>query len=617
MRSLPTLLPIAGALLFAASCSSQKASPYDGHLKISSSASANDTATGTTAICAQFSLQPYIPAADGTPTPSGAPVVFDSTAANDNDASAYTDQVIGCIDGTADSDGYNWGYIVTVTNFSECGGTPGTLGNPLTNVSPTTTTFNVPVNCQAGLDVEVPIHAQVAVSTANQGGYVDISAGVNATDVQIGCKQADITTTDNLLHFGESYISTDGTVAQGLVGIDTGTPNQFGGSVNGIPATNVDTFYTGDIDPATVSTIYQTFLSPCADGTSEYADTNHAQCVSDSTGTAGGTVAALADVFAEEPGKGFAAVSVAGNGLTIYSSMGDTTGPNIMNAGASGFTPSYNIITTTNLGPYTAETITGVYIDTSAPLQFLVAANVGATPEVATLSYDGTTWVLGSFAAPTAEMISCNGLYAAPASCFTPKACSTPAARCTQSGLANQVKFNEVLGQVNSTCTGETKGTVTFAYAIPANFCALDDDEQLDLIRTYNDYVKAYSSCHLSCGSDFMSPTQCDPYTVDAAGHVTVTGQFCTFSNPAETAIDAFVANACTNVASGDSYGTPTFSGGFCGSSSSFQSGLVTAYEAYVTHWLDCNSTCEGMQEPSACYIENGSTTVICPTIIC
>ena len=626
MQRHQTILPLASLMLLAAACSNQKANPNAGVIHISGSAasttdlpprlqSASQSSSPSAAdtaeiVCAQFTLQPYIPAADGTPQPSGSPIVFNSTANNANDAATYTDQIVGCIDGTPDTAGYNWGYIVTVTNFSQCGATPGTLGAAIPGVSPTTTTINVPVDCQAGLDVEVPIHVQVAVADPNPGGYVDITAGVNATDVQIGCKQADIPTTDNLLHFGESYISTDGGTQQGLVGLDTGTPNQFGGWVSGTPATDVDTYYTGDINPSAVTTIYQTFLSPCADGTSEYADTNHAQCVSNNTGMAAGTVAELADAFAELPGQGFAAVSVVGNGLTIYSSMGDTTGPNIMNAADSPFVPSYNVITTTNLGPYSGETITGVYIDQSTPLQFLVAATVGTTPEFATLSYNGTTWVLGSFAAPTAETISCNGLYAAPASCFAPTACVQPA-ECAQ----EQAAFGkgEYYNYSKNLCTRDGSA---LSYTLTESFCTTVGDntaEASQIGNLYFEYVAAYATCYGTCAG-----------AVQPAACAALGGPGCTVAYPGLSQITSAYQTAChAAIPANVLDSTDLFPAGYCtAADATLQTTLPAAYAAYVTAYAAACGTCSantttcanctGLVEPSQCIV-NGA--VSCPAI--
>ncbi len=633
MQRTQTILPLAGALILAAACSNQKANPNAGVIHISSSADArvasaassgttptNSSDTATETVCAQFSLQPYAPAADGTPQPSGSPIVFTSTAANANDASAYTDQILGCIDGTPDGDGFNWGYIVTVTDFTDC------EGNTL-SVSPTILTLNVPVNCEAGIDVEVPIHADVAIATPNLGGYVDISAGVNATDVQIGCKQADINSNDNLLHFGESYISTDGGTQQGLVGLDTGIPTQFGGWVSGVPATDVDTYYTGDISPTAVSTIYQTFLSPCASG-AEYADTDHAQCVTTgangATGAIGSnpsTVAELADAFAEVPGQGFAAVSVTGNGLTIYSSMG-ATGPNIMNAAVSPFVPSYNVITTTNLGPYTGETITGVYIDQSTPLQFLVAATVGSTPEYATLSYTGTpaAWTLGSFSAPTAQTIQCNGLYAAPASCFTPAACSQPA-DCPQEVAA--FGKGEYMNDAVNTC--HRVGS-SLTYSLPEMFCtdtAQNVDFPAKLGNQYGQYVLAYETCNGTCAG-VQQPSSC----------ADLGGPGCAVNYPGGATIQAALVAACTaatvNSLVQDEWSIEhLFPLGYCeASQQGFQAALPTAYDNYVAAYVTaCGGSCEpdsastcavcqaGLQAPSACTFANGVVT--CPSTNC
>ena len=443
MKCVLTRLALACALC-AAACSNQRSdgnAPH-GSLKISSSATSYSTATGPAEVCGTFSLQPYIPQADGTPQNAGNPVVFTSTAANANDASAVTDQILGCIDGTNDNAGYNWGYIVTVTDFTDC------MGTALTDVSPSTTTVNVPVECMASIDVPVSIHVSVAVSAQSTGGYVDITAGVNATDVQVGCKQADIDPNDGLLHFGESYIDPNGNTFPGLVALDEGTPTQFGGTVNGSVGT--DTYYTGDIAPTAVHTIYQTFLSPCSNGTSEYADTNHAQCVSDNSGTPGGTLAELADAFVEVPGTGFAAVSVTSTGgLQIYSGSSNPGDPNIMNVTPTVVTDFNTLLAQTILATdasLTGFTVTGVFVDQSTPYQFVIAAvtKPGGTPEYATLSYASGAWSLSSFAVPTQQEITCTGLYSTPASCFVP-GCTAPAPTCTEI-------FTDTTTYINTLC---------------------------------------------------------------------------------------------------------------------------------------------------------------------
>ena len=411
-------LAIASSLV-AACGGGQKSSSSGGtgHVSIRSAARAA-TASGTTPVCAHFTLQPFSPSSDGSPNNAGAPIEINSSQASGN-----TDSIVGCIDGPNDTAGYNWGFIVTADTFSECGATPGTLGAPLTNVFPAVATFIVPVHCSAGLDVTVPVEAQVSIAVAGQGGYVDISTQVNATTVQTGCKQADIGfQTDHQLHFGESTIAADGSTATGLVALDTGSPTQFGGTVNGA-AGAVDTFYTGLIAPHSVSSIYQTFVNSCPSG-QQYAGARHAQCVSDNSGSPSGTVAGLADAFIDLPGTGFASASVVAGGLQIYSSLGTAT----MTAGSS-FAPAFNPLSTTTIAASDPSinlfTITGVYVDQGHQLQFLVAGTAGdGTPVFASLTHGSGAWTVSSFKPVDGQIISCNGLYSAPASCAAVKDCT-------------------------------------------------------------------------------------------------------------------------------------------------------------------------------------------------
>jgi len=420
-------LRVALACALAPLCACAPASPSvpsgpQGQVRFAPSATISDSASGGLAVCARFALQPYAPAADGEPRPAGSPISFNSSTGAD--PGSPTDQITGCIEGPNDSAGYNWGYIVTVDSFSACGATPGTLGPPLVNVYPSRTTLDVPVHCQGGADSEAPIHVSLALETPGPGGYVDISAGVDGTGVQLGCKQAEIDPNDGMLHFGESYISNDGSVAQGLIGVDRGAPIQFGGSTG---TGDIDTFYTGYIDPGSASTIYQTFLNPCADPSQEYADLNHAQCVSDNSGTPGGTLAELADAFEEMSGRGFAAVRLVDGALLVESALG-ASGPQVMDAASSAFVPGYNTISTQRLSACGQSgdcgiTLSGVFIDQAAPLQFLVAAlDSSGAPLYATLAASGGVWALGQFLAPGAEVIRCNGLYATAPGCFTPAA---------------------------------------------------------------------------------------------------------------------------------------------------------------------------------------------------
>ena len=413
-------LAACGALCLAACGGKKSDNKSTGQVRLRSAASALD-ATATTPICAHFTLQPYAPSSDGSPNNAGPAIDINSSLGGGTDA------IEGCIDGPSDTDGYNWGYIVTATTFSACGTTPGTLGAPFTNVFPSTVTFLQPVHCHAGLDEQVNITAQVSIPTANQAGYVDISTQVNATPVQVGCKQADIgLLTDHKFHFGESYIDGAGAVQTGLVAFDSGSPTQFGGTVNA-PGGALDTFYTGTIAPNAFHTLYQTFVNSCAPG-QEFAQPRHAQCVSNNGGLPSGTSAELADAFIELPGAGFAAASVVGGGLQIYSSLGSGA-PVTMTSGPS-FTPGFNALTSTSIGAsdpaLAAFTVTGVYVDQGHAMQFLVAATAGdGSPVFATLSASGGAWTLSSFHAADGDAIHCRGLYSTPSSCFAIKDCSS------------------------------------------------------------------------------------------------------------------------------------------------------------------------------------------------
>ncbi len=603
MKSISLALPTAGVLCCLAACGSQSKGP-SGSVHISSSAhqrgvspapGSNRLTDGTddsTPLCAQFSFQPFSIDSTGAMSNAGAPIVFSSTEAdalNGSDA-GITDQIAGCIAGTPDGDDNNWAYLVTATGFNDCNGNP-------VSVSPSSDTQMLLLKCVAGQDIPASVSFTVSQAVPNAGGYVDINASVNAVDVQIGCKEADIGG-DGLLHFGESFFTEDGSIAQGLVGLDTGSPNQFGSVVTANGQT--DTTYAGSIDQSTVGTIFQTFIAPCAQGGQEYTDYNHAQCVSDNSGnTDGGTQAELGDVFAEVDGVGYASVSNTAAGLQIYSQM-SATGPVIMNANNSPFVPGYNGLDIQTIVPPAGTTITGIYIDQSAPLQFLVSAlDAGGQPEFATLSWNGTAWVLGSFGAPTATAIDCQGLYASATSCFTPKACQEAPLKCTeQDQQTNLNNLNKNLTALDQQC--QKLDSVSYSFSAPVNYCSLDNELELALFREYQDYVKDYMGCNGTCVG-LLPPSSCN-----FAG-----GTGCVFDSPAEDTLNNFVDQACNGSASID------FGDNFCKNSQQYDSDLTSAYEAYVTAWLGCHgNVCDGMADPSDCAYQsvNGTNTMVCPT---
>ncbi len=182
----PVLSALAAALLVGLSaCSSASAPDDQGTVHLSFQVRESVAfAGGVAPLCAQLTLQAYVPAADGTPAQSGAPVTVISAGGADADSEAGV--TLDCTAGALDSNGYNWGYIVTATDFSACGGDAGTLGAAATGVSPSVVTINAPVACVAGKQVEVPVQLEVSQSQPNEAGYLDIFAQVTVMNADAG-----------------------------------------------------------------------------------------------------------------------------------------------------------------------------------------------------------------------------------------------------------------------------------------------------------------------------------------------------------------------------------------------------------------------------------------------
>ena len=585
-----------------------------GQVKLSAKASPQlATSTGTAPlVCASFSLQPYSLDASGDQTLAGAPVTLTSVAAS------QTDTIAGCIDQGPTGPNPNWGYLVTATNFVDC-----TSGAAIPGLSPSTVTGNYPVDCQAGIDVSLSIVVNVSIAQANSAGYVDINAGVNATEVQVGCKQADIQQDGE--HYGESYIDPNGDILQGLVGMDTtliAGPAQFGGTVTGNPSPTTDTYYTGIIDPTTITTIFQTFLTSCPAKGQEYADTDHAQCVSDNGSNKGengipDTQASLADVFLEDPTNGYyISASLSGNAIVTYQSTDEA---NVMDATTDPVTLGYNDLQQNSIAAPTGYTFTGIYVDQSTADQLLLTAtNSMGVPGYFTLAFP---WK-GLAPDPSAQLYTplfnplpdsstqaCLGLFASPSGCFTPKACVT-ACQAAESSIQT----------VEESCP-QAACLLHFGVIRDVTTCA----EQVLCQQVYEQYIQSQIQSNGNCcnllpiqGSspfDTIGGTSACSITEDDNGNpvACTCGQFSTGAGQtgqqcrALSAVASDVASVCTGP-------QPKCFGGENNTdvTTCDEAGLCAlAYEQYVQSYQSDNGNCACMppiqgSQSSACTITNG-----------
>ena len=438
---------VAALLCSLAACSPHSADQQsNGKVKFSAKAIAvvGGGLAGKQAVCADFTLQPVSINAAGNQTPAGTPVSLSSTGAS------QTDAILGCIDAQDAAISPNWGYQVTATHFVDC-----TTHLAIPGLSPSVAFTNATVQCTAGKDMPLDIAVNVSIATPNAGGYIDISVNVNETDVQVGCKDADFV--KGMLHFGESYIDPKGGIPMGLIGLDTGAPQQWAGTVLA-SAGGVDSYYTGAIDPVASQTgfVYQTFVSACANG-QQYADAHHAQCVTDVKPGSATTVASLADAFMESV-NGFAAASVSADQGTI-NLISNYSGPPLL-GDASVPKTNFNQGTKPASVSLTApDKFTGVYVDQSTADLFLATALIGpapGVPSVTTLTFGATGWVLGAWkplSNYTSAQISCHGLFTSPAGCFAPTPCAVSQAKCSpeQAKLVDS-EFAQLSSMLSTSC---------------------------------------------------------------------------------------------------------------------------------------------------------------------
>ena len=482
---------VAAMLCSLAACSPRTLDQQtNGKVKFSAKAVANTTlhpaVVGQT-VCADFTLQPVSINAAGNQTPAGDPVQLTSKG------TSQTDAILGCIDAQDAAISPNWGYQVTATHFVDC-----TSGLAIPGLSPAVAFTNATVQCTAGKDMPLTIAVNVSIATPNAGGYLDISVSVNETDVQVGCKDADFVKGTSMLHFGESYIDPKGGIPLGLIGLDSGGPQQWAGTVSAGGGA-IDTYYTGAIDVGQSGTnlVYQTFVAACPTG-QEYADSSHAQCITHVQPGSASTMPSLADAFMESV-NGFAAASISANQSTInlisnYSAaplLGDASVPKT-NYNAGTMPGSVSLIA--------PNKFTGVYVDKSTPDVLLATALIGpapGVPSVTTLTYGATGWTLGTWAPLstfTSAQIACHGLFTSPAGCFQPTPCAVLKAVCLPAQLkvieSDFAQFNSILSNV---CMVVPNTTVLLGANSPSEFCANAFDNAC--IGPYLAYAKGAVSC--------------------------------------------------------------------------------------------------------------------------
>jgi hypothetical protein len=397
----------AGALMLAACTtkSQEKPNPLAGRVKLSLASRSTHANAATTPpdICATFTLTPYALSATGAQTLSGSPVVVQSTGPSST-------PILGCVHTPGVSP--DWRYVVTANNFTGCSAA-------IAGISPAVETFTVDVSCDPGKDVSAAVTANVSIPVTNAGGYIDIGVSVNATDVQVGCKQADIDR-NGLLHFGQSSIQPIGSaIPAGYTGIGiyltsadsngaapaAGTVQQFESLVH--DATNTDASFTGLLAlPAAPqsATLVQAFFQPCPGGQMT-VQPGAAECLT--TASLGGsgmvaqsaiTTAQIADTFVQWPGRGAVSASVNGaQTIQLYTSLAgphlSTLTPPVLGNDALTHTQTLSVAPANAIGLY------GSLVHSDELLAIVQDTTAGAALVVLTLDETTGAW---SAAAPIA-----------------------------------------------------------------------------------------------------------------------------------------------------------------------------------------------------------------------
>ncbi len=366
-------------------------------------------------ICGDFTLTPYSLDADGTPTRAGEPLHVSSTTVGG------TLTITGCLDtpGTAN----DWEYLVNATNFAACPGEPALPAG--SNITPASVSTVVAINCQAGLDVAAAITVEVSVPVANNAGYVDINATVNATPVMVGCKTPDDGNHDGIFNFGESWVGAAADAPHGVWGHTQSPANvfqQWSGQAG--TADNTDQYYTGTVNTNTgVPYLLQTLVPRCASGQG-YSGTSIPGCVTPISASTFTVNATLLEAF-EQVGSAWAAAGVVGNQVRLTTSA---AGYNYIPAGPTPTayaTPHNNVVTLSTLPAPSGTTFQSVYPYRGGPglgfvVTFLDASSVASWNTVEYVAGVWKTTHSGTIGGTSATLLNCLGIYSTADACYAP-----------------------------------------------------------------------------------------------------------------------------------------------------------------------------------------------------
>ncbi len=394
----------------------QQGGSGEAHVRASSSAELSQGSSEE--ICATFAITPYSIGPDGSLAFDGA----HSVTLHSTPAAEAEESILGCIDGPG-YQGDNFGYLVTASAFGDCStytNANGTLGGaadpaqpngaPVPGLSLSPVTFQKSFDCHAGIDNEVQLSAQVSIAQAGLGGYVDVYAGVSATVVEVGCKQADISAEDDQLHFAETAEYDAGQAPAGLIAIGYLDPHhalsapaassiaQFDGVEEG--GGEFDAFYTGRFSPQLVPgldggswDVLQTFAADCPAGSWFAAQQQPACDTSLAIGGAPDTQLLLADAVIAIPG-----------GLWLVARIDSDLSGILLTSGAQ---PRFSqaAATTTAWNPETSQgavllgppgTVAGVYLDRASPGRLQVAVQQSGSIALVAIDWDGAAWQAGT-----------------------------------------------------------------------------------------------------------------------------------------------------------------------------------------------------------------------------
>jgi alpha-tubulin suppressor-like RCC1 family protein len=441
--TLPSLCAALLAALVASGCGQARQQGKPGQVKVAFKANAHSPSSASLtmpALCADVTLAPSSLDANGHATPAGAPVVLTKAG-----AAAGTLSIAGCIDSiqsTTTPATPDWQYLVTATNIGPCDPTQTLPGVP----SPSVVTSVLDLDCQAGKDISANVEIDVSIPVPNSGGYVDISATVNATDVEVGCKEADRDSRDpSLLNFGMSQTgATQAALSDAILGAGgSSTPkSQFQSQLHA--GQGYMQFFTGQFAFHPGFSFQQSLVGPCAPGT-EFHGASTPTC-STSVGEQGGVTTTAQLTTATSIGDALAAwVDLSADGQLSFNTSAGSTDLLHPSATASSLSASNQTTQQTVGAPAPCARYSGVWPSNQDAGKFVATCSDAAGNTYwTTLSFDGSSWsaaaaqpLSGASGLTTSEM-SCLGLFGSnsQATCAAPtgEAC-VPVTRFADAGI--------------------------------------------------------------------------------------------------------------------------------------------------------------------------------------